>query len=282
MGKKPMELEELKQVELGILKSFHAFCEKNSLRYYLCGGTLIGAIRHKGFIPWDDDIDLMMPRPDFMKLYELVKEDDMLDEFYKVDCSYSNPNALTACIRIYDIRTELTFDNFRMPYTLGCWVDVFPLDGLPDSESKRNMHFKSMRLLKDIYYLSITKFGGKRRSKLVSILQYGLLPILPFTRIPSNAQYTKWLDNVCRKYDYDKCNYVGVLEGRAVEKEAMLKEKMEPAVSVEFEGSHFWAMANYDEYLQNLYGDYMQLPPKEERVSRHEIRTFWKDGKPAE
>ena len=79
MSKKRMTVQELQQVELGILKSFHNFCEEHGLRYYLGGGTAIGAIRHQGFIPWDDDIDLMMPRPDYMKLVELVKKDGMLD-----------------------------------------------------------------------------------------------------------------------------------------------------------------------------------------------------------
>lgn len=280
MKKERMTLEEIKQVELGIVKSFHNFCKKHSLRYYMCGGTLIGAIRHKGFIPWDDDIDLMMPRPDFMKLYELVKEDGMIDKYYKIDCVYSNPDALTACIRVYDTRTELMFNNFHMTYSLGCWVDVFPLDGLPDSEKKRKRHFKSMRLVMDIYLLAITKFGGKRRSKLVTVLQYGLLPILPLVRIPSNAQYTRWLDKICRRYDYETSKYVGVLEGRAAEKETMLKEKLEPAVEVKFEGHYFLTMANYHEYLTNLYGDYMQLPPESERMSRHEIAAFWRNGKP--
>lgn len=278
MSKQPLTLRELQEVELDILNSFHLFCEKHGLRYYMGGGTLIGAIRHKGFIPWDDDIDLMMPRPDYMKLVELVKKDCMLDEKHKIDCCYVNPNALSSALRIFDIRTELTFENFRMPYVLGCWIDVFPIDGLHPVPAKRKLHFKEMRLVMDLYLLAITKFGGKRRSKLATVLQYGAAPILPFARLFKNHQYTDWLDKISRRYDYDKCEWVGVLEGRAEEKEALRKADLEPAIKVDFEGRKYWAMANYHEYLTNLYGDYMQLPPESERVSRHEINVFWKVG----
>ena len=276
-NEKYLTLEELHEVELGILLSFHNFCEKHGLRYYMAGGTLIGAIRHKGFIPWDDDIDLMMPRPDYMKLVELVSKDCMMDEHYKVDCCYFNKNALSSALRIFDTRTELKFENFRIPYVLGCWIDVFPLDGLASDQKKIKKHFKKMRLAMDLYLCSITKLGGKRRSKLVTILQYGIAPVLPFLRIFKNHQYTALLDRISREYDYDSAEYVGVLEGRAEEKEAMLKTALEPSVQVDFEGHKFYAMANYHEYLTNLYGDYMQLPPEDQQVSRHEIKVYWKD-----
>lgn len=275
MQGKSLTLKELQQVELSILKTFHNFCEKHNLRYYLGGGTLIGAIRHKGFIPWDDDIDVMMPRPDYMKFIKLV-DNGMLTEHYKVDCCYFNPNALSSSVRIFDTRTELEFENFRIPFKLGCWIDVFPIDGLHPCEKKRKRQFKKLRFVKDMYLCSITKFGGKRRSKLVTVLQYGLLPALPFIRLIKNHQYTAWLDKISRKYDYDTSEYVGVVEGRAVEKEAMKKAHLEPAFLVDFEGEKFYSMANYDEYLTNLYGDYMQLPPESQRVSRHEIDVRWK------
>lgn len=277
MNKRKMTLKELQEAELGILEAFHEFCEKHGLRYYLGGGTAIGAVRHQGFIPWDDDIDLMMPRPDYMKLVELVKEDQMLGDHYKVDCCYFNPNALSSALRIFDTRTELTFTNFRIPYTLGCWIDVFPIDGLSPSAAKRKAHFKKMRLAMDIYLCAITKFGGKRRSKLMTVLQYGVAPALPIIRLFKNHQYTAWLDRISRRYDYDKCEWIGVLEGRAEEREAMKKVNLEPARLVDFEGKKFFIMANYDEYLTNLYGDYMKLPPESERVSRHEIDIWWKE-----
>lgn len=274
MNKSPLTLQELQNLECEILCVFHDFCEKNNLRYYLCGGTLIGAVRHNGFIPWDDDIDIMMPRPDYQKLIELIKEKRHLDEFRMVDCMYLNSNALTSILRIFDKRTELTFTNYRIEKKFGCWIDIFPLDGLSDSERKRKSQFKKARILQDMIILNDTKFGAKRRSKFATILQYALLPILPFVRLIGHERLIRKMDKLSKKYDYESATYVGVLEGRAGHKEAMLKTAMEPAIKVEFEGKQFYAMANYDEYLTNLYGDYMT--PPENPVSRHEIDIYWK------
>lgn len=277
MSKRLMTLEELQGVELEILKAFHDFCQEHQLRYYLSGGTLIGAIRHKGFIPWDDDIDICMPRPDYMKLIELSK-DGMIDQYCKIDSRYLDSDCPSSIIRIYDTRTEITFANFKIPYTIGCWIDIFSLDGVDSNERKRNQQFREMRLALDLFICCLTKFGGKRRSKLVSILQHGLLPALPLIRLVGYRRFLDWMDRIARRHPYDDCEYVGVLEGRAQEKEAMKKGNMEPAILVDFEGEKFYTMANYDEYLTNLYGDYMTPPPEAERVSRHEIDIYWKEG----
>ena len=275
MSKRRMTLQELQQLEFEILKVFHAFCQKHGLRYYLCGGTLIGAIRHKGFIPWDDDIDVMMPRPDYMKLVELVR-DGYLDECRQVDCMYLNKNALSSILRIIDNRTELTFKNYRFKKQFGCWIDIFPLDGLSDSALNRKVHFRVAKFAQDLIICNDTKFGGKRRSTLVTILQYGILPFLPFVYLVGHERLVRWMDSLSQKYNYDQASFVGVLEGRALEKEAMLKQNMEPAVQVDFWGEKFYAMKNYDEYLTNLYGDYM-TPPKDQ-TSRHLIEIYWKEG----
>ena len=272
MSKKPLSLKELQTIELEILKAYHNFCVEHNLTYYLAGGTLIGAIRHKGFIPWDDDIDIMMPRDDYNKFLELCK-DGKLDETKSIDNMHFHKNALTAILRIYDNRTELTFKNYRIEKKLGCWIDIFPLDGLSDDPKKRQWQFKVARILKDLIVINDTKFGGERRNKVATILQYGLLPILPVVYLIGHERLIKWMNKWATKYDYATAKYVGVIEGRAGIKEVMLKENMKP-VLVPFEDEQFYAMSNYDEYLTNLYGDYM-TPPKNP-VSRHQIDVYWK------
>ncbi len=275
MERKPLSLKELQDLEFDILKSFRRFCDEHHLRYYLCGGTLIGAIRHKGFIPWDDDIDVMMPRPDYERFLRLNSK-GYLDRYRRIDNMHLNRNALSSIIRIYDIRTKLTFKNLTYKKKFGCWIDIFPLDGLSDNSKARFLHCRYARLIQDLSILNDTKFGEKRRSKLATILQYGMLPVLPFARLVGHERWNRKMDRISRKRDYRTSNYVGVIEGRALEKEAMLKSKMEPAVLVDFNGEKFTAMANYDEYLTNLYGDYMTPPDDAGKESRHIIEVYWK------
>lgn len=276
MEKQAIELRQLQSIELDILVAFHDFCQQNGLRYYLAGGTALGAIRHQGFVPWDDDIDVIMPRPDYMKFLELTKEKKTLGENYIISNYYLDMNVpvQATTIRIFDSRTEVTFDNFRVPYQVGCWIDVFAIDGLPSSAFIRGIQYKTVRILLDLLYCNITKFGGKRRSPLISVMQYFFAPVVLIARLIGYRRITKTIERVCLKKSYNDSEWVGVLEGRAVEKEAMKRCDMEPAVLVDFEGHRFPVMANYDEYLTNLYGDYM-TPPKEQ-TSRHLIQVYWK------
>lgn len=272
----PLSLEELQNLEFDILVSFHEFCEQHHLRYYLCGGTLIGAIRHKGFIPWDDDIDVMMPRPDYMKFIELTK--GRLDETKKLDSLYLNKNPFSAITRIYDIRTETFFKTSTINYTLGCWIDVYPLDGFSSHALFRKISCKTIRLLQILIIYRSTKCFAKRKNKVLTFFQYFLLPFLPLIYSFKYGIYLSLFEKISQHYSYAKSEFVGVYDGRAGEGEVMRKSDMEPAIKVDFWGKKFYAMANYDTYLKNLYGDYMTLPPEAERISRHEINVYWKVG----
>lgn len=275
MGKRKMSLKELQQSETETLAAFHHFCKAHDLRYCLGGGTALGAVRHHGFIPWDDDIDVMMPRPDYIKFVNLCK-DGQMDDIHRLACREMDPDCPSSVARIYDTRTEITFNNFRVPYTIGCWIDVFCFDGLPSNKRRRDRQFYKMRLLMDLYICCLTKFGGKRRSMSVTLLQYFLVPFLPFIRMVGYKRYLNLYDHIVQRYPYEGSEYVGVLAGRACEKEAMRKTDMEPYVLMDFDGYQFYVMKNYDEYLTNLYGDYMTPPPEEEQVSRHLIQVYWK------
>lgn len=272
-----LSLAEIQKTELEILKVFHKFCENNYLRYYICGGTLIGAVRHKGFIPWDDDIDIIMPRKDCMKLIELVSsKDGMIGPYYKVDTLYLNPQSNSNIPRIYDTRTELVLKDYRISMNLGCWIDIFPMDGVPSSVLLRKYHYKIARILRILEICCLTKINMKRKTKLLTILQYGMIPFLPVIRIIGCKRYIKLEEKWAQKYKFEKCKYVGVIVGSGGIRETLEREELEPAVTVEFEGEHFYTMANYETYLKNMYGDYMTPPPEEKRVSRHIIEVYKK------
>ncbi|MBQ0110446.1 MAG: LicD family protein [Oscillospiraceae bacterium] len=180
-------------------------------------------------------------------------------------------------IRICDNRTELDFTEYHIPYKIGCWIDVFPIDGTYEDIKKRQKQFKRIRLLNDLFLCCLTKFGIKRRSKKATVLQYAILPALPFIRMYGYRNYLDKIDKVARECDYEKSEYVAVIGGRAGVKEAMKKSDMEPAVLVDFNGHKFYTMKNYDQYLTNLYGDYMTPPSEKDRASRHIIEVCWKD-----
>ena len=270
-------IKKLQELEIEILDSFVDFCSKNSLIYSLCGGTLLGAIRHKGFIPWDDDIDIMMPRPDYERFIELIKKNNSnLDRYRKVYCIELDQNCPSNCIRIYDQRSIIKFNNYIVPFEIGCWIDIFPLDGVEENQILRFIHFKMIRLYMDLLIICITRFGGKRRTRILSYIQYAIYPIVPLIRLIGYKFYLKKIIDLQKKIDYSRSKCVGVIAGRAGIKEVMLKQDMFPMIYVEFNGKKYTAIANYDIYLRNLYCDYMKLPPKEEQISRHEIKVVWK------
>ena len=273
MSNNLLTLADIQKTELGVLEAFHAFCEKNRLRYYLSGGTLIGAIRHKGFIPWDDDIDLCMPRPDFVRFLDLV-QNNTINSWYKV---ISDPEITgsPSLMRIYDSRTQVEFENIRMRSKIGCWIDIFALDGVPTCRFWRKLHYRRMRIIMDCVLCCVTKFGGERRSKAVTMLQYLITPFLPFIRMIGHKKWLRLGNDIANKYKYDDCEYVGVIAGSGLDNETLRKADMDPAVSVEFENEVFCTMRNYEVYLTNMYGDYMTPPPENKRKSRHKIEAYW-------
>lgn len=265
-----IELDELKQIELNLLKIFSKFCEQNKLRYFLAYGTLIGAVRHKGFIPWDDDIDVLMPRPDFNRFIQLMQVND-LEEHVDVLCPLVSPNYTFPFIKVVDKRT-IAYEPLREEKDqCGVWVDVFPMDGIPTSEIMSRWLFFKARIYRISLQLSFT-------SQLHATSTLRKLVKAPWRFFCKKLGYKRILEKLIKnavKYSYNDEAFVGCVVWNYGNKEKTLKKCYEKYVSLQFENYFFFAGQGYHEILTRIYGDYMQLPPEEKRINHH-LKAFWR------
>ena len=146
---KQINIEEIRKLQISILLYVHEFCKKNNIRYSLSGGTLLGAVRHKGYIPWDDDIDIMMPRPDYERFVNEFNE-NRKDVEYKVICSYNDSQFFQPFAKVVNTKTFLKETYKRPVAQMGVYIDVFPIDGLPNDEQKREKYWNFIARQKNI------------------------------------------------------------------------------------------------------------------------------------
>lgn len=211
-----IQREELKKLEFDILKDVAEFCEKNQIRYYLCGGTLLGAIRHKGFIPWDDDIDIIMPRPDYIRFNNLYNK---RDSNYKVHSLFTDKNWYSTFAEVEDTRTIKTYNGFNQLGTFGVNIDIFPIDGSPDEEMLRKIFWKINNVLARIATLSFQKFTVSKhfadQDVKHSVFKTALRTAVKFIAIPIARCFRPFnLNWIVTKramhYDVDGSEFIGV------------------------------------------------------------------------
>lgn len=267
---KQLDQNQIKKIELDILLEFRSFCDKNNLKYYLAYGTLIGAVRHKGFIPWDDDIDVHMTRKDY---------DWLLNNYNKM-----NSGGRYKIISPNDVNSYHTFIKFIDTYTikkeqgvcykgdfLGIDIDVFPLDGEPTDEKDFESWYN--KLMKIYRYYSICNIENKGSLK----KRLGV-PLIRFVtggkkRLIARAK------RMHLQYPYETSDYIGSVESAYNSKgNRFEKNWFDKSIDVEFEGHMLKVPAEYDKVLTILYGDYMKLPPIDKQISHHKNVMYIKDG----
>lgn len=263
-----LELNEIKEIEIGILKHFKSFCEQEGLQYFLSNGTLLGAVKYGGFIPWDDDIDVMMPREDYDRFISIYEDTDK----YRLFSPERNDRYKFPFAKLCDtgtVKEEFNIDNGT---ELGLEIDIFPLDNWENGlEQARGQASQIHKCIGELMFLKHKKSYSSNFIKRI-----GKAAVLAVTR-------SKWKDKVdeitaiassgrdCHDPQFKGC-VIWCVYG---EKEIIPAEVFEKTVSVTFEGMKCPAPAGYDIYLRSLYGDYRMDPPADKQKTHHNF-TAWK------
>ena len=266
---KKIELEELKKIQIKILDYVDEFCKNNSINYWLDCGTLLGAIRHKGYIPWDDDIDIGMLRDDyekFMKLFNKYNDSQYKFHCYEIDNEWHLPYG-----KILDENTIMYEPDEKTGIKQSVFIDLFVYDNAPNDEKELNKMYKKRDLYKKLNNLQIySGFYIEKKNK-YNFIRY---PIHLLMQLFPKRYFVKKGIELSKKYSNEETTRIGNFTSST--KICCNKDIFNIFVKVEFEGKKYLAPVGYDEWLKSFYGDYMKLPPKEKRVSHHRFVAYYK------
>ena len=262
-------MNELQAKQLLILKHFIAVCEKHHLQYFLVGGSCLGAIRHQGFIPWDDDIDVGMPRDDYDKFIELQSEFEgtpyFIQTFKSDPCYIYNYGKLRDSSTTY---IEKAYKNHRINH--GVWIDIFPIDGMSKEAKPREKLAKRIRHVWFQVYFSYLPSLRRKVHKQTWLKDICLNIVAGLFYIFDIAHYrNKYVEKYVRKIPLSECAMAGNMFGFNMKREAMDVKIYQEFIKVPFEDIEAYVPKDYDTYLRNLYGDYMKLPPVDKQVGHH-------------
>ncbi len=261
------KIESLRQLQIAniyILRDTLKFCKDNDIMVYLFGGTLIGAIRHKGFIPWDDDIDLAMSRTQYNKLISKAKDGWISDKCRILDPSCDSKMKGYIPYIAYD-RSVLRSGQFKDNEASKISLSIFVFDGAPNPGLFRKWYYTRVYMLRAQHALCRANFKNSN-TKIARIVG----PILsPFYKASSVYKYKAKVLKHAQKYDYSKSSYCGCGTDAHAGKEVFPVKEFQNSVEVCFEGLKAYTFGCYKEYLTNYYGDYMSFPPEEARKPKH-------------
>ena len=252
---------------IGILKKIMSICEKNNIRWFVGYGGCIGAIRHKGCIPWDDDIDVCIPRPDYDRFVEIAKRTNLGN--YELAVINETPEYFEHFVRMYDKNSTILFDTWHT-HVSGIFIDIFPIDGAADGKIIKN--YKRYVFWMKISHHSRLHFPKSKRFEILSnggYLGYTSIMLASLFRSPMQKISLKMIEKTIRKYPYEDSEYCTFYDSVYGMRHVIPKKWVEETILVPFEDVQIRIPKQYHEYLTHLYGDYMTPPPVEERDDRH-------------
>lgn len=265
------ELRKLQLAELENMRVFSQICDENNLRYYLIGGTMLGAIRHHGFIPWDDDMDVGMPRPDYEKFLQVAG--DVLPTGFALLNYKQGLGYLRYFSRI--VNKSVTVRNSSNTKTIdeNAWLDIFPFDGMPSGKIRQKLHFYNMTVSRFFYHAScfdeLVNLNRPGRAKYLQLI-INFLSVTHLGRRINTIKQMGKVEKKMMKYDYDQSKYVINLFGAYMTKEIISKDLLGELPRYSFEDLMLPGPEKYDIYLTHFYGDYM-TPPKDIDKDKHNI-----------
>mgnify|MGYP002625378801 CR=1 FL=1 len=264
---KEITFNELKILQMDILSAIDEYCSENGIRYSMACGTLLGAIRHKGYIPWDDDIDIYMPREDyerFNSIFPVVYKDRYKFETIDRDKEWDRPWG-----KVFDTNTILIEQSKCK--NVGVNIDVFPVDTIPADEKTWKQYNRRRLFIQKIYiikcYRSKSSDGFLKNCE-ARIIQTILLPF-------SRHCFSVLINQYAKKYNNSESPFCFEAVQGIFQKRGFNKYIFDDIIEIPFEDRMFKSFKNYDEYLRNGFGNYMQLPPIEKRVTHHEYKAYW-------
>lgn len=260
--------QEIKEISFHILEDVAEFCDAHSIRYFLVCGTALGAVRHNGFIPWDDDVDIGMPRPDYIRFLLNYQSDNYVLCSSDRDKKYPYPFS-----KVCDFRTEL-IENISHPCRLGVYIDVFPIDGLPQEEITCRRHLRQIEWMQKL--LTWKRIPLRKEKKLhYLVLHFATKCVLSL--FPISFLVNRLERSLC-KYPYASSEFVGHFVTKSYwGNDIKPRYLFDNPIRHKFESTELWLPGGFDEYLRLEYGDYLKLPPVEKRVSNHDFVAYWKE-----
>lgn len=264
-------LRELQLISIYIYRDLRNFCNANGLQVYLHGGTLIGALRHKGYIPWDDDIDVCMSRTDYEKMMHISKG-CISEKCYVIDPEKEKSFNGYIPVVVYK-NSKMHSEQYRIKENLHIGISIFIYDGITENYLLRTLYYAHMFILRSEHALCRANFNHVN-TKTAKIIGPNFQK---FYKKEDVLKYKNKILKLQKKYSYAKCRLVSTNADFQSSKEVCTKTSFEKSVKISFEGIESYTYSHYDSHLRKYYGNYMQFPPKEQQIAKHKFNAWIED-----